>query len=63
MLNWLNGKSRYVADEIDVAIVGAGHTGKAAGKRLEALGLNVHYYDPPLCKKALSLCMTIGSVY
>lgn len=53
VLNWLSGKPRYVADEIDVAIVGAGHTGKAAGKRLEALGLNVHYYDPPLCKKGV----------
>jgi len=53
VLNWLSGKPQYVADEIDVAIVGAGHTGKAAGKRLEALGLNVHYYDPPLCKKGV----------
>ncbi|WP_322407244.1 4-phosphoerythronate dehydrogenase [Idiomarina sp. PL1-037] len=53
VLNWLSDKPQYVADEIDVAIVGAGHTGKAAGKRLEALGLNVHYYDPPLCKKGI----------
>lgn len=53
VLNWLSGKPQYVADEIDVAIVGAGHTGEAAGKRLEALGLNVHYYDPPLCKKGV----------
>lgn len=53
VLNWLSGKPRYAVDEIDVAIVGAGHTGKAAGKRLEALGCNVHYYDPPLCKKGV----------
>lgn len=32
----------------EVAIVGAGHTGRAAGERLQGLGLNVHYYDPPL---------------
>lgn len=30
-----------------VAIIGAGHTGQAAGRRLEALGLKVEYYDPP----------------
>jgi len=30
-----------------VAIIGAGHTGRAAGKRLAGLGLNVEYYDPP----------------
>ncbi|RUO67269.1 4-phosphoerythronate dehydrogenase [Idiomarina ramblicola] len=53
VLNWLNDQSLSSFDEIDVAIVGAGHTGKAAGKRLEALGLNVHYYDPPLCKKGV----------
>lgn len=34
--------------DLDVAIVGAGHTGSAAGQRLAALGMNVHYYDPPL---------------
>lgn len=34
--------------EGDVAIVGAGNTGRAAGQRLEGLGLKVHYYDPPL---------------
>lgn len=28
-------------------IVGAGHTGQAAGQRLAALGLEVLYYDPP----------------
>lgn len=32
----------------EVAIVGAGHTGRAAGQRLSGLGLPVHYYDPPL---------------
>ncbi|MCK7458163.1 4-phosphoerythronate dehydrogenase [Idiomarina aminovorans] len=53
VIEWLNGRSLSSLDEIDVAIIGAGHTGKAAGKRLEALGLNVHYYDPPLCKKGV----------
>ncbi|MGM0481090.1 MAG: 4-phosphoerythronate dehydrogenase [Pseudomonadota bacterium] len=33
---------------LEVAIIGAGHTGRAAGRRLQALGLLVHYYDPPL---------------
>jgi erythronate-4-phosphate dehydrogenase len=33
----------------EVAIIGAGHTGRAAGARLAALGLSVHYYDPLLC--------------
>ncbi|MDX1705858.1 4-phosphoerythronate dehydrogenase [Pseudidiomarina sp.] len=32
----------------EAAIIGAGHTGRAAGQRLEGLGLQVHYYDPPL---------------
>lgn len=32
----------------EVAIIGAGHTGRAAGQRLSGLGLKVHYYDPPL---------------
>ncbi len=32
----------------EVAIIGAGHTGRAAGQRLQGLGLQVHYYDPPL---------------
>ncbi|RUO61923.1 4-phosphoerythronate dehydrogenase [Pseudidiomarina insulisalsae] len=32
----------------EVAIVGAGNTGRAAGQRLQGLGLKVHYYDPPL---------------
>lgn len=31
----------------EVAIVGAGNTGRAAGQRLAGLGLSVHYYDPP----------------
>lgn len=53
VLAWLQKKSLYSVDEVDVAIVGAGHTGKATGKRLQALGLNVHYYDPPLCKKGV----------
>ncbi|MCC5879848.1 MAG: 4-phosphoerythronate dehydrogenase [Idiomarina sp.] len=30
-----------------VAIIGAGNTGQAAGRRLTGLGLNVEYYDPP----------------
>lgn len=30
-----------------VAVVGAGHTGQAAGSRLAALGMEVSYYDPP----------------
>lgn len=37
--------------EGDVAIVGAGNTGRAAGQRLAGLGLKVHYYDPPLSKQ------------
>lgn len=32
----------------EVAIIGAGNTGRAAGQRLTGLGLSVHYYDPPL---------------
>ncbi|WP_258240078.1 4-phosphoerythronate dehydrogenase [Pseudidiomarina homiensis] len=35
----------------EVAIVGAGNTGTAAGQRLTGLGLNVHYYDPPLVEQ------------
>ncbi|MDV6316847.1 4-phosphoerythronate dehydrogenase [Idiomarina sp. HP20-50] len=53
VLDWLQRKTREPIEEIDVAIVGAGHTGQAAGKKLQALGLNVHYYDPPLCKKGV----------
>jgi len=34
--------------DLEVAIIGAGNTGMAAGRRLQALGLTVHYYDPPL---------------
>ncbi|HAD47426.1 MAG TPA: 4-phosphoerythronate dehydrogenase [Idiomarina sp.] len=34
--------------DMEVAIVGAGNTGRATGRRLQALGVNVHYYDPPL---------------
>ncbi|WP_417656119.1 4-phosphoerythronate dehydrogenase [Pseudidiomarina aestuarii] len=30
------------------AIVGAGHTGRAAGSRLRAFGYHVSYYDPPI---------------
>ncbi|WP_241971555.1 4-phosphoerythronate dehydrogenase [Idiomarina fontislapidosi] len=37
--------------DLDVAIVGAGHTGTATGQRLAALGMNVHYYDPPLAEQ------------
>lgn len=35
----------------EVAIIGAGHTGRAAGQRLSGLGLTVHYYDPPLAEQ------------
>jgi len=35
----------------DVAIIGAGHTGRAAGQRLRGLGLTVHFYDPPLLQR------------
>jgi len=35
----------------EVAIIGAGNTGRATGRRLAALGLTVHYYDPPLLQK------------
>lgn len=38
----------------EVAIVGAGNTGRAAGQRLTGLGLNVHYYDPPLLRAGTS---------
>lgn len=51
VLDWLNQRRLPLLDELDVAIVGAGHTGTAAGKRLQALGLNVHYYDPPLASQ------------
>lgn len=34
-----------------VAIIGAGHTGLAAGRRLSALGLQVEYYDPPRAER------------
>lgn len=37
----------------EVAIIGAGHTGRAAGQRLNGLGLTVHYYDPPLAEQGL----------
>lgn len=39
----------------EVAIIGAGNTGRAAGQRLTGLGLTVHYYDPPLCAAGQSL--------
>lgn len=32
------------------AIVGAGHTGRAAGARLRAFGYHVSYYDPPIAE-------------
>ena len=51
VLQWLNGQNIDSLADLDVAIVGAGHTGQAAGQRLQALGMNVHYYDPPLSKK------------
>ncbi|MEA3587490.1 4-phosphoerythronate dehydrogenase [Pseudidiomarina sp. 1APP75-27a] len=40
--------------EGEVAIVGAGNTGRAAGQRLAGLGLSVHYYDPPLLEQGSS---------
>lgn len=46
------------------AIVGAGHTGQAAGRRLAGLGFAVHYYDPPLLQAtataAEQTCATLG---
>ncbi|WP_126760542.1 4-phosphoerythronate dehydrogenase [Pseudidiomarina salinarum] len=39
-------RGQFLAGE--AAIIGAGHTGRAAGQRLQGLGLQVHYYDPPL---------------
>lgn len=39
--------------ELEVAIIGAGNTGTAAGRRLQALGLTVHYYDPPLLNSGI----------
>lgn len=51
VLQWLDQKEIDSLADLDVAIVGAGHTGQAAGQRLQALGMNVHYYDPPLSKK------------
>ncbi len=38
----------------EVAIVGAGNTGRAAGQRLAGLGLAVHYYDPPLLQQGVA---------
>lgn len=38
----------------EVAIVGAGNTGRAVGQRLRGLGLQVHYYDPPLVRAGSS---------
>ena len=38
----------------EVAIIGAGHTGRAAGERLAALGLTVHYYDPLVADQAVT---------
>lgn len=37
----------------EVAIIGAGHTGRAAGQRLSGLGFIVHYYDPPLAEQGV----------
>ena len=51
VLQWLDQKEVDSLADLDVAIVGAGHTGQAVGQRLQALGMNVHYYDPPLSKK------------
>lgn len=51
VMQWLKNKTLTNLADLDVAIVGAGHTGQATGQRLQALGMNVHYYDPPLRKK------------
>ena len=37
-----------------VAIIGGGHTGQAAGARLQGLGYQVHCYDPPLVAQGIS---------
>ncbi|RUO32228.1 4-phosphoerythronate dehydrogenase [Aliidiomarina sedimenti] len=39
---------------LTAAIVGAGNTGSATGRRLQALGLNVVYYDPPRARREAS---------
>ncbi|EKE83841.1 4-phosphoerythronate dehydrogenase [Idiomarina xiamenensis] len=42
------GGASIIDSQQHVAIIGAGHTGRASGRRLQALGLTVSYYDPPL---------------
>lgn len=44
----------------EVAIIGAGHTGQAAAQRLRALGLAVHYYDPPLLARDPAAAVRLG---
>ena len=43
----LAAKLEWPLSDKRVAIVGAGHTGLATGRRLAALGLQVDYFDPP----------------
>ncbi|MGX5914558.1 4-phosphoerythronate dehydrogenase [Aliidiomarina sp. Khilg15.8] len=40
-------KKSWTLAKRSAAIVGAGATGRAAGRRLSALGIQVEYYDPP----------------
>ena len=47
----LADKHQWQLTKQRVAIIGAGHTGQAAGRRLEALGLSVEYYDPPRAER------------
>lgn len=45
--------------DMEVAIIGAGNTGRATGRRLQALGLTVHYYDPPLLQSNPQLALDL----
>lgn len=47
----LAAKYQWQLAQQRVAIIGAGHTGLAAGRRLAALGLCVEYYDPPRAER------------
>ena len=47
----LADKHQWQLAQQRVAIIGAGHTGQAAGRRLAALGLRVEYYDPPRAER------------
>lgn len=40
-------KASWTLTGRSAAIIGAGATGRAAGRRLSALGMDVQYYDPP----------------